>query len=393
MAWRETTEMEQKIELINEWRSGAYTISELSREFGVSRPTVYKYIQRYQIDGLKGLEEKNRAHSLHPARISSEIENAIIDLRTKHPRWGGKKIWKVLEKKNIVAEVPSVSTVNRVLKRNGLVKSRKRKRRIKRTYPIFDPQRCNEVWSADFKGKFMLGNMRYCHPLTIADSYSRFVFSAKGLYGERFQPTKREFRRIFREYGMPLQIHTDNGSPFGAAQALQRLTRLAVWFIEHGVEPVYSDPASPQQNGRHERMHQDLKGDATRPPGYNLRSQQRKLNDFVYEYNYERPHEALDLETPAAIHQQSPRPFLEKVEEWVYPKECEVRRVTKNGALRWRSTEWVMVSTTLKDKFVGLEELGNGLWRVFFRKKMLGYFDEKNLRIMDELGRLKRNNV
>lgn len=393
MTWKETTKMEQKLELINEWKSGAYTISELSREFGISRPTVYKYIERFQSEGVQGLVEKSRAHVVHPAKISDEKEKLIIELRQKHPRWGGKKIWKILERESGVGDIPCVSTVNRVLKRNGLIKPRKLRRRIKKSYPIFDPQHCNEVWSADFKGKFMLGNMKYCHPLTIADSYSRFVFSAKGLYGERFQPTKREFRRVFREYGLPLQIHTDNGSPFGAAQALQRLTRLAVWFIEQDIEPVYSDPASPQQNGRHERMHLDLKGEVTRPAACNLRSQQRKLNEFVREYNWERPHESLELETPGSVHEHSSRPYKEKIREWVYPKECEVRRVTKNGALRWRSTEWVMVSTSLKDKFVGLEELGNGLWRVFFRKKMLGYFDEKNLRIMDELGRLKRNNV
>lgn len=278
MAWRETTKMEQKIELINEWKSGAYSISELSREFGVSRPTIYKYIERYQKEGIKGLAGKSRAHTQHPAKISSKVEDSIISLRKKHPRWGGEKIWKILHIEYPADCVPSVSTVNRVLKRNGLIKPRKRMRRVKRVYPIFNPQRCNEVWSADFKGKFMLGNMKYCHPLTIADSYSRFVFTAKGLYGERYLPTKREFRKVFREYGLPLQIHTDNGAPFGAVQAVQRLTRLAVWFIEQGIEPVYSDPASPQQNGRHERMHRDLKGEATRPPGYNLRSQQRKLN-------------------------------------------------------------------------------------------------------------------
>ncbi len=140
-------------------------------------------------------------------------------------------------------------------------------------------------------------------------------------------------------------------------------------------------------------MHLDLKGDATRPPGFNLRVQQRKLNAFVHEYNYVRPHGALGLETPGSIHEYSPRPFLEKVEEWVYPNYCEVRRVTKNGALRWKSTKWVMVATSLADKHVGLEELGDGIWRIYFRQKMLGYFDEKKLRIMDELGRLKRNYV
>lgn len=246
MAWKETTTMEQKIEFINEWRSGSYTITELCRQFEISRPTAYKYIDRFQKEGIKGLEVKNRAHSSHPAKIPSEIEDRIVFHRAKHPRWGGKKIWKYLYNDFEEEEVPSISTVNRVLKRNGLIIPRKRRRRVKPVHPIFDPHKCNEVWSADFKGKFKLGNQRYCHPLTIADSYSRFVFSAKGLYGEKFKPTKLEFRRVFREYAMPLQIHTDNGGPFGAVQAVKRLTRLAVWFIELDIEQVYSDPASPQ---------------------------------------------------------------------------------------------------------------------------------------------------
>ena len=393
MPWKETTIMEQKIEFINEWCSSRFTITELCRHFDISRPTAYKWISRFKDKGLPGLAELGRSPRSHPNKTPKEIEDRIVFYRKKHNRWGGEKIWKVLHNDFLEGQIPTISTVDRILKRNGLIIPRKRRRRIKPVNPIFDPQKCNEVWSADFKGKFQMGNKRYCHPLTIADSYSRYVFSAKGMYGERFKPIKLEFRRVFREFGVPLQIHTDNGSPFGAAQAIQRLTRLAVWFLELGIEPVYSDPASPQQNGRHERMHRDLKGEATRPPGYNLRTQQRKLNKFVYEYNYVRPHKALENETPGSVHISSSRPFLEKVEEWVYPDYCEVRRVTKNGALRWRSTKWVMVATSLADKHVGLEELGDGIWRIYYRQKMLGYFSEKELRIMDELGRLKRNYV
>lgn len=393
MAWKETTTMEQKIEFITEWRSGSFAITELCREFGISRPTAYKYIKRYEREGLDGLRERARAPGNHPNKTPREIEDKIITYRQRHPRWGGEKIWKLLHKDFQEDRIPCISTVNRIIKRNGLIRVKKRFRRVKPVYPIFDPRSCNEVWSADFKGKFKMGNKKYCYPLTVADSYSRFVLTAKGMYGEKFKPTMVEFRRVFREFGLPRQIHTDNGKPFGAVQAIKRLTRLSVWFIEQGIEPVYSDPAHPEQNGRHERMHRELKGEATRPPGYNLRAQQRKLNEFVNEYNYERPHKALALETPGSVHEYSPRSYREKIREWVYPEYCEVRRVTKNGALRWRSTKWVMVSTSLIDKHVGLEELGDGIWRVYYRQKMLGYFDEETLRIQDEIGRLKRNNV
>lgn len=393
MVWKETTTMEQKIEFITEWRSGIYSITELCRQFSISRPTAYKYIERFEKEGLEGLYEKSRAPSNHPNKTKDYIEDSVVALRRKHPRWGAEKIWKLLEKKYCKSEIPSISTINRILKKNDLVIPRKRKRRVKPVFPIFDPKNCNEVWSADFKGKFRMGNKIYCYPLTIADSYSRFVFAAKGLYGEQYKPTKKEFERVFRDYGMPRQIHTDNGKPFAMVQAIQRLTRLAVWFIDLGIDPVYSDPSRPDQNGRHERMHRDLKAEATRPPGYDLRTQQRKLNSFVHEYNYVRPHKALDLETPASVHTFSRRKYPEKIKEWIYPSYCQVRRVCRNGALRWRSTKWVMISTTLIEKDVGLEELGDGIWRVYYRNKMLGYFNEKTLRIQDEKGRLKRNNV
>jgi len=278
--------------------------------------------------------------SCHPNQTSSEIEKKIIQYRKKHPRWGGEKIWKLLHKDLPQDDVPSISTVNRIIKRNGLIVERRRRPRVKPVYPIFNPKACNEIWSTDFKGKFRMGNKIYCHPLTIADSYSRFVFSAKGLYGEKYQPTQQEFKRVFREYGLPKQIHTDNGRPFAAVQVTQRITRLSVWFIEHGIEPVYSDPAYPEQNGRHERMHRDLKGEATRPPGFDLRAQHRRLNAFVYEYNYERPHAALELETPGSVHVSSRRQYKDKVKEWDYPSYCQVRRVCRNGALRWPRINW-----------------------------------------------------
>lgn len=391
MPWKETTMMEQKLEFINEWRSGNFSLSELCRQFGISRPTAYKYLERYEKEGLEGLKEKERTPHSHPRQTGEEIENRIVAHRREHPRWGGEKIWKLLHKDFNEEEIPCVSTVNRIIKRHGLIRERRRRPRVKPVYPIFNPQACNEVWSADFKGKFRMGNKLYCHPLTIADSYSRYVFTAKGLYGECFEPTQKEFRRVFQEYGLPKQIHTDNGRPFGAVQAIQRLTRLSVWFIEHGVEPVYSDPAHPEQNGRHERMHRDLKGEATRPPCFDLRAQQRKFNTFVHEYNFERPHAALELETPGAVHVSSRRQYKEKAAEWVYPPHFQVRQVCRNGALRWRSTKWVMIATSLIEKNVGLEEIGEGLWRVYFRQKMLGYFEQETLRIQDELGRLKRN--
>ena len=284
-------------------------------------------------------------------------------------------------------------TVHNILKKHGLVSPQKRLRRVKPIHPIFDPKECNEVWSADYKGKFLMGNKIYCHPLTIADSKSRFVFTAKGHYKENLQSAKAEFTRVFRIYGIPKQMHTDNGSPFGSVAAIQRFTRLSYWFIELGIMPVFSDPAHPEQNGRHERMHRDLKASCAKPSAYDLKAQQRRLNRFVIEYNQVRPHEALDMETPASIHNYSTRPFPEKITKFDYDSELRVLKVTKNGSMRWGAYNWVYLSASLQGKYVGVLEMGNGIWRVFYRNVFLGYFNENELRTKEKSVRLGTNLV
>jgi transposase InsO family protein len=218
-------------------------------------------------------------------------------------------------------EIPSVVTIHNILRRNGLVCPQKRFRRVKPVHPIFDHKECNEVWSADYKGKFLMGNKIYCHPLTISDSKSRFLFTAKGHYHETLNLAKAEFTKVFRVYGIPQRIHTDNVSPFGSVRAIQRFTRLSYWLIELGIIPVFSDPAHPEQNGRHERRHRDLKPACAKPSAYDLKTQQRRLNHFVKEYNHIRPHEALGMETPASIHSFSTKPFPERISSFDYNPE------------------------------------------------------------------------
>jgi transposase InsO family protein len=387
--------MEEKLRFINEWKAGQHTFSSLCEAFGISRTLGYRLIGRYEVEKEKGLEPRSRAPLNVSNRTPTEIEKAICDLRLKYPRLGADKILSMLheEKRFASKDLPAVSTGNLILKRCGLVKPRKRFRRVEPVHPIFDPKAPNEVWSADFKGHFRMGNGQYCYPLTIADSFSRVLFLAKGLLHPTLEGCLKGFEQTFREFGLPQQIHTDNGLPFGCVTSLGRLTRLAVWFIELGIEPVYSDPGHPEQNGRHERMHLELKGEATRPPGYNLQGQQRKLNTFVHFYNEIRPHDACGKKPPIRGHIASERLFPVKIREWEYPKEFVERRVCRNGALRWGHSHWVGVSTALAEKRVGLEEVGEGIWRVYFRQKALGYFDEKVLRIQDDQGRFKRNKV
>ena len=393
MPWKDTTTMEQKVEFINEWLSNQYTITELCNAFEISRPTAYRLIKRYEEFGIDGLLEQSRSPINHPNKTCEEIEKAIVVFRNMHPRWGAKKIHKLLQKDFSPDRIPSVVTINNILNRNGLIPHRKRMRRVEPVYPIFDPKKCNEVWSADYKGKFLMGNKKYCHPLTISDSKSRFLFTAKGHYKEQFKAAKAEFTRVFRECGLPDQIHTDNGAPFGSVAAIQRFTMLSYWFIELGILPVFSDPAHPEQNGRHERMHRDLKAECAMPSAFNLRAQQCKLNSFVKEYNNIRPHEALKMETPASVHEYSTKQFPDKIKNWDYPPHMEPQYVTLNGAIRWKSFYWVYMARGLAGKHIGMEEIGKGIWKVFYRGVFLGYFNETKLGMKNKSIRLSTNIV
>lgn len=393
MAWKETTTMEQKVEFICEWLSQKYTITELCTTFGISRPTGYRLIQQYERYGIEGLLERTKAPINHPNKTSDPVIKKILLLKDKHTKWGAKKIRILLFNDFTGDEIPSVVTVHNILSKNGLVCPQKRLRRVKPVYPIFDPIRCNEVWSADYKGKFKMGNTKYCHALTISDSKSRYLFTAKGHCSENFHSVKAEFTRVFRQFGLPRQIHTDNGNPFGSVSSIQRFTRLSYWFIDLGIMPVFSDPAHPEQNGRHERMHRDLKASCAIQPAYDLKLQQRKLNSFVKEYNTVRPHEALDMQTPAKVHESSTIPFPERIKKYDYPSHMKVMNVTLNGSVRWKSYYWVYMTRSLIGKQVGAEEVGNGIWKVYYRDVFLGYFNEKDLRDKEKSIRLSTNLV
>ncbi len=384
--------MDERVYFINEYRSGAWTVTDLCKEFEISRTLGYKYIHRFEQYGMKGLLDLSKAPHTIPNKTPKAIEDVILLLRRKHPRYGPEKLQAKISELYTDIRCPAQSTINLILKRNGMIPQRRRIRRIEPVRPIFDPSAPNQIWSADFKGKYRIGDHSYVYPLTIADSYSRYVFAAQGLLHPTFEATKTVFTRVFREYGMPLQLHTDNGSPFAGPTSLARLSSLAVWMLEHDVYPVYSDPGCPGQNGRHERMHRELKAEVARRPASNRNLEQKKLNVFVREYNSYRPHKALNNKTPASVHTRSQKEYSSKVIPWEYPKEYKVYRVYKNGAIRWGSEHWIMVATPLIGKDIGVFELGNGIWRVFFRGKLLGYLNEKVMRINDVQGRSIRYN-
>jgi transposase InsO family protein len=382
--------MDEKFSFILEWHAGDSTFVELCRAFGISRTLGYRYLHRYWDGGPDALQTRSSSPGRAWNRTDEDLERAVVALRRENKRFGALKIREFLQEHYGNRRVPAVSTIELILKRNGLVKKRRQVRRIREVHPIFDPQKPNEIWSADFKGEFRMGNMRYCYPLTVRDSYSRYVLGVQGMHRPTFEGTRAVFQALFEEYGLPEQIHTDNGEPFASAVSLSRLTRLAVWFIDLGIVPVYSDPGHPEQNGRHERMHRELKADATRPPGYSLGRQQQKFDEFRQQYNDFRPHQALGQRRPQQVYYRSARQYKDERDVWDYPQGMDVRYVSRNGAIRWGVGKWVMVSTTLIEKYIGLEQFTEDMWRVYYRNMLLGYLDGKSLRIRDDQGRLRR---
>jgi len=391
MPWREQSAMDEKASFILEWESGEHTFTALCKSYGVSRALGYRLVLRYLLRGVAGLKEQSRAPRRVWNRTAPEVERAIVGLRRKWKRIGPLKIYQLLsERYRGRRKVPSVSTIALVLKRHGLVKKRRRVRRIRETHPIFEAKGPNEIWSVDFKGEFRMGDGRYCYPLTVMDAYSRYVLAVVGMHHPTYEGTKAVFEALFKKYGLPKQIHSDNGEPFASAVSLSRLTRLAVWFMDLGIQPVYSDPGHPEHNGSHERMHEELKAEATKPPAYSLGTQQHKFDAFRHFYNVQRPHQALGQRRPKEFYRRSARSLPRTTRPWKYPQGICTKYVCRNGAIRWGASKWVVVSTTLIEKYVGLEEIVKGKWRVYYRETLLGYLDEKELRIQDQLGRLQR---
>jgi transposase InsO family protein len=382
--------MNQKVLFIADHLKGTRPVVELCAEFGISRKTAYKWIERYIRHGAAGLEDRSRKPHTSPKATSAEVLAALIDLRRKHPSWGAKKLLKVLHTRQPRWKLPSRSGCCLILHRHGLIKRKTRRRLIghpgKPASLILGP---NHIWCADFKGQFRMGNGRYCYPLTVTDAHSRFLLGCHGLTSTAVEGAKPVFTRLFQEFGLPQYIRTDNGVPF-ATNTLARLSRLSAWWVRLGVMPQLIEPGKPQQNGRHERMHRTLKAEVTRPPAHAMRSQQLKFDRFRQEFNHERPHEALDQNPPGSIYRSSSRPMPSKLPALHYPDRYEVRYVSANGGIRWNK-QWVNVSSTCIGEHVGLEEIDDGIWNVYFGALRLGRLDERTMRIEDAYGRLFRH--
>lgn len=391
MPWRETSPMDQRLRFIADYRRDYATFAELCDRYGVSRKTGYKWVDRYEVIGPRGLENRSRRPHVFPTATPLPVVEQLLALRRSHPSWGAKKLLSVLGKRGVTA-LPGRSTCCDLLKRHGLVTSaRRRKYPGHPGRPPSGPTEPNDIWTADFKGQFRTRDGRYCYPLTIADGYSRFLLACQGLRSTSLELSRPVFFRLFDEHGLPRAIRTDNGVPF-ATTALGRLSSLSVWWIRLGIRPQLIEPSHPEQNGSHERMHRTLKNETTRPAKGNLAAQQVRFNHFRTEYNEQRPHEALGQETPATLYRPSPRVLPKRLPEIEYPAHYEVRYVSANGGMRWKCA-WVCVTHTLAGEYVGLNEVGDGLWDVYFGTVLLGRMDERKLRIVDHRGRWIRRKV
>jgi putative transposase len=381
--------MAQKTQFIADYLRRTLSLTELCERYNVSRKTGYKWIDRSLKHGPLGLEERSRKPHASPHQTPTHVVDASLERRRHHPAWGAKKLLSMLQRRQPSWPLPACSTGCEILRRYGFVPTKRRRRHIGHPgKPTSQPLAPNEVWSADFKGHFNMGDGLYGYPLTVADGYSRVLLGCQVLSSTQVVEATPVCIRLSKAFGLPTRIRTDNGVPF-ATNTLGRLSPLSAWWVRPGILPERIEPGKPQHNGRHERRHRTLKAETTRPPAATRRAQQRAFDHFRRAFNCERPHEALDMQTPAARDEVSPRVMPTKLPPLEYPDRFEVRYVSANGGMRWHH-QWVHVSHTCVGAYVGLEATDDGVWNVYFGPLQLGRFLERHRRIEDAYGRLQR---
>ncbi len=337
--------MEERKRFIEDWlRAGAATnVAALCRLYGISRRTGYKWLERFRQGGWPELEDRSHAAHRQPGRIPESVERRVIEARRQHPSWGPKKLRAWLESKESQTSWPAASTIGDALKRAGLVRGRKRMRRLAEAAPspLREPEAPNDLWTIDYKGQFRTGDGVLCYPLTVVDGYSRFLLNCTAHVGTSYAEARRGLERLFLERGLPRRIRSDNGSPF-ASIGTGRLSRLNVWWLKLGIAVERIEPGKPQQNGRHERLHRTLKAETVRPPAGDRRRQQRRFDLFRHEYNQERPHEALRQRPPAAFYAPATRAYPSELADLDYPGHWERRRVRHDGRIKFLGEKYFL---------------------------------------------------
>lgn len=349
-------------------------MSEVCRDFGISRKTGYKIFNRYKDEGLQALSDRSRRPVRYANQLPQQIESMIVMLKREKPHWGARKIRELLVRRiDHDIRIPAKSTIHAVLHRHGLVKIPGRPRGRASGTALSQGTSPNELWCVDFKGEFKLGNGQYCYPLTVTDHASRYLLLCEALESTREDPAISAFEQLFRERGLPSAIRSDNGVPFASANSLFNLSKLSVWWLRLGIQIERIRPGKPQQNGRHERMHLTLKKEATRPPGMNALQQQARFDEFVQEFNIERPHEALQMKTPSEIYTTSQRVY-QGLPDLHYPMHDRDIDVTSCGRICLHRKK-INITKVLAGQRLGIKEVDEGIWLVSFMHYDLGFID------------------
>ena len=379
MPFKETCVADEKLRFIVEYLKGERTMTGLCERFGISREWGYELVRRYGADGPSGLEPRSRAPH-RPGRVMPEaMASAVMELRQGRPSWGPKKLRAVLVRREPQMAWPAPSTIGELLRREGLSQPRRRRRTPLPLTRPFEPVRApNDLWCIDFKGWFRTGDGQRCDPLTLTDADSRLLIDCR-IVEPTMEGVQPVVEAALREHGLPAAIRSDNGSPF-AGNGAAGLTRLAVHWIKLGIRLERTDPAAPQQNGRHERMHGTLKAETARPPADTAGEQQARFDRFRADFNHNRPHEALGQETPASHFRPSPRPYPQRIDEPAYAPDQAVRRVRSNGEIKWGG-DLIFVSEALIGEPVGVAETETGDWIVRFAEVPLGIIDRRTRKL------------
>ena len=372
MPWKETSMESIRLNFIHAANERQCSFLELCEAFGISCKTGYKWLKRYNEEGVSGLTDRSRRPLTRPRDTHLDLESAIIAVRLRFPRWGPRKILAALSRDFPEADWPTKTTVANILRRNGYTTKQSRRLKLAATAPFEECNAPNEVWSADFKGWWRTLNGQICQPFTVLDTDTRFLFYCGHSESTSIRHIKPVLEELFQEYGMPQRFRTDNGPPF-ASLSVGRLSRLAIWLIKLGITPEWITPGKPQENGRHERMHRTLKAEAARPPAENLQEQERRLMKFQHEYNFLRPHEALGDKTPESLYSGSSRKWTGDLCYPIYPDEYDLRKVDHKGQVHWQGTRF-FTSEMLHGETLGIKKTF-GVIEVFFGPILLGRID------------------
>ncbi len=385
MPWRESSPMSEKLAFVQACLDRRKRIVEICSEFGISEKTGHKQLKRFREEGIEGLRDRSHAGLTHRYRITREVANRVVALRRRHPLYGAQMLHDWLVQHESDVRWPAASSIGELLKRANLIRSKRRHQSPERKALLGSRTRAiepNMVWTADFKGQFRLrkGSGVYCYPLTVLDLHTHYLLGCKALETTSVAPTRQAFVRLFREYGLPLVLRTDNGIPFAQPNALGRLGALAFWWVRLGIRPEHITPARPAENGAHERFHKTLKAAATKPASASLSSQQKRFDDFRTEYNTERPHQSLPgHRPPATLYTSSPRAYPTRLPALLYPENSFVRLVDKTGNIKWRGQP-LFLSGNLAGDYVSVTEGEHDIFTIAYASLELGDFDSNTKR-------------